>query len=528
MKTRQLFTAILALTIANTVMAQSQLQLVHSGETLNFEGNQGTLPQYVMASHSLESGCRITFSDNQMHIQQGNADYTYNIADIEKASVSGNINKMPIFYPPSVSRMLNYETETDLDLDLNYAAGKSMDKFDASSVVEIDVSSLGNSLTLEPTEPTIYKLAGSNKSLQITLSGEKEAMILLDNAAVQYDDSPAIISESSATLYVATTANSRNSISGIVANGAGGLSLSGEGLLRIVTHSANSPAVRAAADIAINGGTLNIFTSGDSSQGIYSDKNVSVNNGAINIITKGGGLQQDDNLGFDCAVGICAGINNVKTDGCVNVRGGKVRIKAIGGIGAIGVAAMHKITINNAMLLLSTFDDGMNAVDGIETGNSRIFSTSAVDDAIDTNGSLVFRGGTMYACGPYPKEAAFDNDGKNFVIEDGITLVALGAKTDKPMAYKSTCPIISLKDVVTKKYVIIRDAEGQEIISFITPQYPDKCAIVVASPKIQPLTTYEVFTADKCLNGLELYGIITDGVFGATEKLADVISSEKK
>lgn len=537
--------AALALT-AITAAAQGSISVTKAGESVDFEGNTGTRPSSVIATFQTDDIGEITFSGQTMSVSHGGGNTDFDVNEVSRVVVGGSIDKASIYYPPSIGLALNFQTDTDDTLDSDYAAGKQTDLFAASDTVEILFSGDGVSIqagaanvtaengqaVASPTVPTRYILSGeaaASAAPCFRLRGDVESMVELDGLRHSSEAGTSILTESTALTHIATAEGSLNAISGIQAT-AGELSVSGEGTLKIVVEAERVAAIRSTKDITVGGGTINIHNSGYAAQGIYSDSNVNISAGAVNIITLGDGNQADDNLGFDCAAAICAGAEGADEGGTVDITGGKIRIKTLGGTGASGIAAMHHISASNATILLSTFDDTMNAVDGITLKNCYMYATSQVDDAIDSNGSLAFRGGTIYVCGPYPNESAFDNDGKSFVIEkDSLTLIALGAKTDKPTAYKSTRPYINLTGVKAGRYVFVCDADGDnQLLVFRAPCYAGSHALLVSCPALEAETAYAVYTADKCDGGAECMGIVSGGKLVSPTLLSTVTSSSVK
>lgn len=500
-----IFQSSLFLSFANA----QNIQVVGNGEVKDFEGNKYTALGNVISTEKVSDIDKITFSTSTMTINKASGSQDFNISDISKVNVSGSANKLDIFYPQSISNAFNFETADDNLLDADYSAGRY-----TNTTVVADTRTL----------------TGSQGD--ITIEGDADVKIILDNATVGK-----ITSTTSGKVYIVTTASSLNTVTSISATG--DILLSGEGVLKITNTEDNTACIRSNSSITIEGGTLNLFNSGFAGQGIFADKNLTISRAAINVITLGDGTTVDTQTDFStAAVAICAGATSCSSkEGLVTINSGKIRVKAIGGTGAAGIGAMHTIKATDATILISAIDDGLDAVDGVETNNCNIFVTSPADDAVGCKGWLTFRGGIFYAVGPYPNESAFDNNGKNFAIEKDITMIALGARGDAPMTDKTLTPCITIKynpkklyespGVVTKKYIVIKSAEGKEVFSFVAPVYAGAHQLSVASPKFTKDAEYTICTTDDCTSGTELFGIITDGVFENLEEVTKATAKSK-
>jgi hypothetical protein len=177
----------------------------------------------------------------------------------------------------------------------------------------------------------------------------------------------------------------------------------------------------------------------------------------------------------------------------ITINGGKVFIKTIGHNGAVGLAAIKKIIINDANIYIATYDDPLKTGSSVTINGGFTFATSLTNDGLDSKGDLNVNGGTISTYGPDGAEAAFD---VNHFYCNGGTVIGVAYKSERPMESKSKQAAIRLnKSKGVKKYVKVADVEGNELTVIETPAYKTS-TIVYSSPALQKGNAYILFTGE--------------------------------
>ena len=191
----------------------------------------------------------------------------------------------------------------------------------------------------------------------------------------------------------------------------------------------------------------------------------------------------------------------------ITINGGKMFIKTIGHHGAVGLAGVKKIIINDGNIYIATYDDPIKTGSSVTVNGGFTFTTSLTNDGLDSKGDLHVYGGTISSCSPEGAEAAYD---VNHFYCDGGTVIGVGYKSERPMESKSKQASFRLnksKDV--KRYVKIADADGNELAVIETPAYPT-LTMVYSSPLLQKGSTYTLLTGDTQDSLQELTTIVAE------------------
>ena len=540
------------------------VEIVPRGALSDVEGN---FAEKIGTTETFSNVNSIKFSSNAVNVSfKDKDDKTFKASTIDKISLSGKVNKLPLFYPSSIDSLLNYETspsDTFLlpeapaqpvvnsadpsypDFQENFIwKNKIYISYSGSSVnivgdtAKITFTSDGAHLSaLSSRDSVEYILSGTSTNGSFQLTTDKPSKLLLSGLTLTDENGPVITSTNAGRTYIVTKDSTVNSLSdranyssttfNSVISASGRLLLSGQGNLNIAANHLNGitssnfvrilgglvqisvmaeggNAIYTTDSTILSGGTVRILALGNAAKGIYSTKQIHTTGGQTDIITKGDGEQADDQLADKAAEALFA--NDI-----ITVDGGTLRIKTVGGIGAVGLACMKQIVINAGTIIASCYDDAFNAVNGISVNGGEIFLTSAVDDGIDTNGSLSIKGGTLFVISPARAESPFDNDGKTFAITGG-TIIGMGLKTDKPQTSVTKQPTLCLTGINSDSYIRIQKSTGEEILSFATPSYPSM-TVLISSPKLLLNTAYEVYTARTQKAGTEHFGVLSNPDF---------------
>ena len=479
-------------------LEENALYVVGYDSIAEFEGNVATVPGKV-TREPVEGIVSVDFKDTEMIVQREEGTVSYDANQIREVTTQrGEFYPTNAFVPEEYLADVKYDTHYGNPVPEDMNAFKTAPAFPVQRSLRIEydggeakvvgnvsgfnVVQDGASVSIESDlEGVNYILAGTSDCARISINGTEKMKITLDNARLGCAEGAALTCTCSDTIYLVTGDGTENELSGI--NAGGNIALYGEGVLRLVADGDNSSLVESAKGIEVNGGVINMFNSGNNGKGLFAKKNIVVNGGSIHIITTGESNYQDDSLDEQGATAVHAAY--------VTVNGGEVFVKTVGKNGGVGVAATGKLAVNGGKMVLTTFDDPINAVDGIEINGGEVFGSSMVDDGMDCNGSIKINGGKLFVVGAYPNESAFDNDGKTFAVNGG-SVVGIGYKSDAPQASRSAQASICVKKTEgVKRFVRIATEEGEEVMRIETPAYGTS-TLVCSSPELEKGKSYVI------------------------------------
>jgi len=232
------------------------------------------------------------------------------------------------------------------------------------------------------------------------------------------------------------------------------------------TISSYDDSVHSNGDITINGGSLTAQSGDD---GIHADGTVTINNGTIDIKNSYEGIE----------------------GAFINLNGGKINVYST--------------------------DDGINvsSSSGLLTISGGDIYVNADGDGIDSNGSAVMTGGTLYVDGPTSAgDEAIDTE-KGFSINGG-TLVATSDVAAGNVSAGSTQPAIKLnvQSQAAGAAITVKSSSGSELVSY-TPQ-KSYSSVLVSSPDIKTGESYSVYI-NGTLAGTATATIGTSGGMGGNQ-----------
>ncbi len=316
------------------------------------------------------------------------------------------------------------------------------------------------------------------------------------------------------------------------------LTINGEGALTVTGNYSHGIVTK--DDLVITGGTITVTAV---KHAMCGKDSVSISDGTFNLTC------------------VKDGIHSSNTDdegkGYIYIRGGSFEINAqddgmhaanallIEG-GTINIASSYEglegktVTITGGTISVISSDDGINSASGSDTtddghtlGNDDKFNPngssenyinisggeikiSASGDGIDSNGSLIISGGTIYVDGPSDGgNGAIDYEGSGFI--SGGTIIASGSSEMSSgfSENSSQCSIMYNVAQGQSGEISLKDSNGNVIASY-TPskQYGN---IVISSPELTQGETYTL-TAGSETYEITLSGIVTSNTFGGMGK----------
>lgn len=252
-------------------------------------------------------------------------------------------------------------------------------------------------------------------------------------------------------------------------------------------------------------------TSAESMKGLKAGSSISVTGGTIKADCADDTVHSNGTIIIDGGTfELSSGDDGIHADKTLTITSGEINISTCyEGLEACG------IEISGGVISLRASDDGLNASDSDTEDITPYISISggsitsnADGDGIDSNGTISMSGGTLVVFGPTSgADGALDYD-KSFAMSGG-TLIALGSSRMAEAPSTLSQPCISIyADVAADSTIEVRDADGNVILSTITPK---KCeSLIFSTPEFTSGEVYTVFADDESLAAVTC----TDGVAG--------------
>ena len=427
------------------------LYVIGNDVTSQHEDNTVTL-QGSVSQEPVDGITTVNYKDGQMTVVREDGQQAYDIADIKEVRTSHTgIYPTPAFIPDSLIRFLDFDTR--------YAPvlGSGVQSFNSS----------------------IFQ---TSRTIQVTFDGT-EAIVHgnLDGITAMVD--------STTVSFTTDLEGVQILISGRSETGRINIDSKHPCMLAAAEGGTLLSSITANCDLIVNTSyAMNFYNEEFDGKCISTSGDVTIADGPIYFLMTGSGTLTDADFLNNPSLGARA---VMATN--INVDGGRLSIKTIGHNGAVGLAAVKKLTINGGSHYIATYDDPIKAGTSVTVNGGFTFTSSLTNDGLDSKGDLFVNGGTISTYSPEGAEAAFD---VNHFYCNGGTVVGVGYKSDYPLADKSTQASFRLyksKDV--RRYIKIADADGHEIAVVMTPAY-DTMTIVYSSPALQKGTAYTLFTGD--------------------------------
>ncbi len=214
---------------------------------------------------------------------------------------------------------------------------------------------------------------------------------------------------------------------------------------------------------------------------------------------------------------ITTGDDGIHANELVNIEGGEITIpKCYEGIEGA------KVEIYGGTISVTSTDDGLNAADGTTTqvnvanNNCHLIiaggtiNVNASGDGIDSNGSMLINGGTVFVSGSTSgADAAMDADGS--IIVNGGTLFACGAlgmvETPASNSAQNCVSFAKSSSISAGTILTLVDSSSNEIVSYTVPK---SCqSVIISSPQLTTGGTYQIYGGDTSLCSFTVSQTIT-------------------
>ena len=218
--------------------------------------------------------------------------------------------------------------------------------------------------------------------------------------------------------------------------------------MKLAHHGRGGRCISADGDISISGGSYQFETTGDGSEYLNSedsidyytarclgsDQNMLITKGTVSCISRGLGGKgmvsdhgmflgeyegENDSLNITIVTEGGSVLNDVdedKRNGCpkalksgkeFEVLSGNIYIKTCD-MGGEGFECKDEMFVVGGNIILETYDDGINVEQSLNILNGNLYCCSENNDGIDSNGSIVIRGGRIVSISKHEKDESFD------------------------------------------------------------------------------------------------------------------------
>ncbi len=189
----------------------------------------------------------------------------------------------------------------------------------------------------------------------------------------------------------------------------------------------------------------------------------------------------------------------VKVMGRVFINEGEVTLETKSA-GAEGLEGKQGVTMNGGKLHIKSQDDAINSNGKIVFNGGNTFVWSTGNDAIDSNsrgaGAITITGGTVVSCSQIgPPEEAFDCDFSPMLLTGGTVFGmggSMGGEATVPTENANTQPTVVLSGLPCPKgkTLVATDSSGNEIFSFEIPFSMMQSSSILSLPQFKKGETY--------------------------------------
>ena len=195
----------------------------------------------------------------------------------------------------------------------------------------------------------------------------------------------------------------------------------------------------------------------------------------------------------------------IKAMGTITINGGEVSVTT-SSAGAEALEGKQGVTINDGSVHLKAMDDGINSNGTIAFHGGDVFVWSVGNDAIDSNSrgqeGIVITGGTINSCSQVgPPEEPFDSDFTPMTLTGGTVFGmggSMGGEAPMPRESDDTQLTVSLNGLPCPegKTLLCVDDDGRELFSFVIPFTMRSSSSILSLPQFQKGKTYRVKIKD--------------------------------
>lgn len=361
----------------------------------------------------------------------------------------------------------------------------------------LTIRSTGDAIDCESTEEAVSITGGT---LSITTTGQKgHAVKAGQDINVNTDGTIDI------TLYGAASKGLKPTGNLTITKGDININTAGDAIWEDDEQDTSSAAgVKCDGNFLMDNGTLTILSTGSGGKGINVDGTLTINDGTVTVTTTGDQYVYDRNN--DTAA------KAIKSEGDLTINGGTVKVRT-SKTEAEGIESKATLKITGGNIDVIAYDDGFNATNHIQIDGGTIYVESETNDAIDSNGTMTFTGGTLVAAGSTNPEGAFDCDNSRFSITGG-TIVGIGGSNSTPTtAYCTQRTVIYGTSAKPEIIHIEPTSGGNAALTFKLPRTYTSMSLFFSSPTLAASTGYTIYTGGSITGGSNINGIYTGATY---------------
>ena len=203
----------------------------------------------------------------------------------------------------------------------------------------------------------------------------------------------------------------------------------------------------------------------------------------------------------------------IKADGNVFIENGEITVSTVSE-GGEGIESKNILTVNGGTIVGTTYDDVLQASNGIVIGGGNIYAYASNNDGIDANGTITITGGVIFSSGTNQPEEGFDCDQNTFKITGGL-LVGMGGATSTPSSSACTQRAVVYSGSVTQntRLSVCNSSDGSCIFSVVAPRTLNSMTMLFSSPDLKASTGYTIYTAGSYSGGTTFQGLSWGGSY---------------
>lgn len=276
-------------------------------------------------------------------------------------------------------------------------------------------------------------------------------------------------------------------------------------------------AIKVGSNADISGGTFVLKSTGAGGKGINADGDINISGGTFTVTTTG--KQYSYNR-------LTASAKGIRAEGNINISGGSLTVTTTGGEGSEGIESKNKLTISDGEVIVTAYDDALNASNNITISGGKVFAHGTNNDGIDSNGTLTITGGLAIALGTTTPEASFDCDENTFTITGG-TLIGLGGDVSTPTSSTTTQPVLITQGLsfTSGSTFAVGSSDGTAYFAFTLPQAYNSAKLLVSCPSFSTGSTVSITGGVTKTGGTTWQGYTDDATISGGSSLASVTLS---
>ena len=144
----------------------------------------------------------------------------------------------------------------------------------------------------------------------------------------------------------------------------------------------------------------------------------------------------------------------------LTINGGKITLKTVGtprdetatkaSLSPEGLEAKNKLVINGGEIRVYSTDDAIQAGNHVEIAGGKIIAYASKNDAVDSNGTMLLKGGLLIAMGATAPEGGIDADMSSNVTYEGGIMIGIGGSNNFPQTVNAGSFVMTSLDGTTQ------------------------------------------------------------------------------